>query len=114
MQLAVLDHNFHTSRKSYTNKSGEPAFHRKYRKASKKWDVTPTMETKEYLYIPTLMDDILTCRKESSFSMKHKESLPAEHPAYIQMTIGHKQPPSTVDILDNRNLQDLLDLCINT
>lgn len=103
MQLAVLDHNFHTSRKPYTNKSGEPVFHRKYRKASKKWDITPAMEAKEYLYIPTLMDDILKCRKESSFSMKHKESLPAEHPAHIQMTIRHKQPPSTVDFRQQKS-----------
>ena len=73
MQLAVLDHNFHTSRKPYINKSKEPVYQCKYRKASKKWDITPAMETIEYLYIPTLIDDILTCCKVSSFSMKHKE-----------------------------------------
>ena len=89
MQLAVLDHNLHISRKTYKNKSGKPMCNRKYRKASKKWDITPAMENKKFLYIPSLMQSILTHRKESSFSMLHKEPILAEHPIHIQRTIGH-------------------------
>lgn len=31
---------------------GEEMFQWKYRKASKKWDVTPVKEKKEYSYVP--------------------------------------------------------------
>ena len=73
-------------------------YNHKYRKASKKWGITPAMENKKFLYIQSLMQSILTHRKESSFSMKHKEPIPAEHHIHIQRTIGHKQPTTTEDI----------------
>ena len=41
------------------NKSGNEVYYRKYRKASKVWDVTPTVLKKDYKYIPALTKDIL-------------------------------------------------------
>ena len=49
----------------HKSKSGKPVYNRKYRKASKKWDITPAMENKKFSYIPSLMQSILTHHKES-------------------------------------------------
>ena len=54
-QLAVLDHNSHCDRQVATTTKGEQRYHRKYRKQSKKWDVTPVKTKKEYKYIPELI-----------------------------------------------------------
>ena len=103
MQLAVLDYNAHVSRRKQKNQKGEQMFHQKYRKASKKWDVTPIKEKKDYSYFPDLMGSILDFRKDSSISMKQKQVLPANHPACVQATIGHKPPTATNDIVEKKS-----------
>ena len=54
IQLAILDHNFHNQREKWMNKKGEVMYQRKYRKQSKKWDVTLLLAPKKYNYIPDL------------------------------------------------------------
>ena len=58
VELAVLDHNAHINRDFAKNKKGDFVYHRKYRKQSKKWDVTPTLTTKKFLYILNLLHEI--------------------------------------------------------
>ena len=48
VQLAVLDHNAHLDREKAKNKTGEIIYNRKFRKQTKKWDATPSMESKKY------------------------------------------------------------------
>ena len=103
MQLAVLDHNAHIDRAQYKNKSGDGVYYRKYRKASKSWDVTPTVLKKDYKYIPALMKDILDYRDHSTQTMKSIPPLPPEHPSHIQTTIAHKEPIPTKEIVSHRN-----------
>ena len=59
MQLAILDHNVHTGRENVLNQNGDIIYHRKYRKQTKKWDVSPTKSNKTYKYIPELMKSII-------------------------------------------------------
>lgn len=81
IQLAVLDHNLHAKRGMARNKKGEHIYsRRRYRKQTKKWDVTPCKEPKNYEYLPLLMQDILTSRRESVVGVKHKEIVPLNHP----------------------------------
>ena len=54
MQLAVIDHNAHVSRGKLRNQKGDEMYQEKYCKASKKWDVTPVKEKKEYSYVPEI------------------------------------------------------------
>ena len=51
IQLAVLDYNNHNRRDLAKNKDGNYTYHRKYRKAFKKWDTTATLESKKYQYV---------------------------------------------------------------
>ena len=99
IQLAVLDHNLHAKTGMAKNKNGEPIYSRRYRKQTKKWDVTPC---KKYDYLPQIMQDILTSRKESTVGLKHKESLLHDHPQRIQQTIVHQPPVNTKDIVMNK------------
>lgn len=103
MQLAVLDHNAHINRAKYKNTSGDDVFYRKYRKASKVWDVTPALLKKEYKYIPQLMKDILDYREHSAHNMKYIPPLPPEHPSHIQKTIAHKEPILTKEIIRQKS-----------
>jgi len=50
---------------------GEQRYHRKYRKQSKKRDVTPVKTKKEYKYIPELLAAIFQAHKESDNSLKN-------------------------------------------
>lgn len=79
-------------------KSSDDVYYRKYRKASKVWDVTPAVLKKEYKYIPALMKDILDYRDNSTQNMKYISPLPPEHPSHIQSTIAHKEPIPTKEI----------------
>ena len=54
IQLSILDHNKHCQREHMRSKDGNLLYHRKYRKQSKKWDVTPTLIRKKYEYIHRL------------------------------------------------------------
>ena len=84
IQLAILDHNLHAKRGMARNKKGEQINSQRYRKQTKKWDASPCKEPKKYEYLPQLMQDIMTSRKESVVVVKHKESLPHNHPQKIQ------------------------------
>ena len=102
MQLAVLDHNAHVKRAAATNSSGEQIYHRKYRRQSKKWDVTPVKENKHYKYIPQLIAAIFTQRMTSADTLKQTIHLPNHHPANIQSTIAHTRPGDTADIVKTK------------
>lgn len=80
-------------------------YQRKYRKVSKKWDVTPVKEKKEYSYVPDIMQRILDFREDSTIVMRKKVVMPAEHPSQVQATIGHIPPAATNDIVQ-KNHQD--------
>ena len=97
-QLAVLDHNAHCDRQVATTAKGEQRYHRKYRKQSKNWDVTPVKTRKEYKYIPELIAAIFQAHKESDNSLKSKKRLREDHPVHIQHTIAHRPPDHTADI----------------
>jgi len=81
---------------------GEQRYHRKYRKQSKRWDVTPVKTKKEYKCIPELMAAIFQARKESDDSLKSRKRLREDHPAHIQQTIAHCPPDHTVDIVTKK------------
>ena len=102
VQLAVLDHNAHIERTAATNIRGEPLYHRKYRKQSKKWDATPLKDRKGYKYIPEVMAAIFEQRKQSTIPLKRPNCLPLNHPANLQATIAHTQPGDTADIVKNK------------
>ena len=61
VKLAVLDHNAHLQRNHITKQDGTKVYHRKYRKQTKKWDVTPVLEEK-YEYIPEIMECVRVMR----------------------------------------------------
>lgn len=102
VQLAVLDHNAHTTRENALNHNGDIIYHRKYRKQTKKWDVTPTKSKKLYKYIPELMRAILEERKVSVHNLKHQVTLHQEHPTNIQATIAHIIPDATAQLVKNK------------
>ena len=80
VQLTILDHNNHLQRGKAVTKSGDIVFHRKYRKQSKKWDASPTMNRKTYLYIPTILKLIIEKRISASITLKHSVVVPEDHP----------------------------------
>ena len=102
MQLAVLDHNQHAGRNVKTNKKGEVIYARKYRKASRKWDVTPTLEQKKYNYIPRLIKEIKSQRQNSDHVLKQKLPTPGSHPNNIQHTIGEILPSGSRELASNK------------
>ena len=82
MQLAVLGHNEHIER--------EVADNRKYRKQTKKWDLSLLKCDKDYKYIPDLMHMVCKERRMSNHGLKCKRAMQQEHPANIQSTIADK------------------------
>ena len=96
----MIDYNAHDERPIVTNKEGEIIYHRKYRKQTKKWDVTPVHCQKKYSYMKDLVAEILRLREESD---KITRSMISNHPHNIQLTIGHVQPPETSQILSNNS-----------
>lgn len=102
IQLAILDHNFHNQREKRTNKKGEVMYQRKYRKQSKKWDVTPLLTPKKYDYIPELFTSIKRERHISSNNLKHKQTIASSHPSNIQQTIAHHPPVSTSELVASK------------
>ena len=65
IRLAVIDYNAHVERPIATNKEGEIINHRKYRKQTKKWDITPVCCQKKYSYMKNLVAEIVRLREES-------------------------------------------------
>ena len=102
IQLAVLDHNHHINRETKRNKNGEVLYQRKYRKQTKRWDVTPLLVSKDYSYIPRLMEAISRERANSDENLKHKQAKPLDHPSNIQKTIGHRPPEKTSELVANK------------
>ena len=96
MQLAVLDYNAHLQWKIAENKQGEIVYQRKYRKQTKKWDVTP-VQTKKYKYMDKLKKEIMK-QREHSVETRSKPALPDNHPNNIQATIGHVPPSNTKEL----------------
>ena len=102
IQLAILDHNHHNQREKRKSKSGEVMHHRKYRKQSKKWDVTPLLAPKQYQYIPELLSTISKERENSTVTLKHKDPVLTTQPSAIQRTIAHKPPEDTAELVANK------------
>ena len=53
IQLAVLDHNLHAKRGMARNSNGHQIYSQRYRKQTKKWDVTPRKEAKNMNTFPS-------------------------------------------------------------
>ena len=84
VKLAVLDHNAHLQRNHITKQDGTKVYHRKYRKQTKKWDVTPVLEEKKYVH--TRNNGM---RIQSTVSLHHKGVLSVNQPVRRQSTIAH-------------------------
>ena len=72
------------------------------RKQSKRWDASPSKQKKQYKYIPELLDKIERERTDTTFNVKTKSVLPADRPTRIQRTIGHSEPPITIDTVTKK------------
>ena len=114
IQLAVLDHNLHAKRDLARNKKGEQIYSQRYRKQTRKWDVTPCKEPNKYDYLPLLMQDFQSSRRDSIVGLKHKEILPQDRPQRIQLTIAHLPPVNTKDIVMNKKSRFVNNENINT
>ena len=102
VQLAVLDHNAHVTREPAINQQGVSIYHRKYRKQSKKWDVTPMKLAKKYTYIPELISSIFQERLTSYTRLKDPRHICDDEPTHIQSTIAHTAPDVTEDIVKSK------------
>jgi len=81
---------------------GTKMYHRKYRKQTKKWDVTPVLESKKYEYIPELIECVHLMRIQSAVALRHKEILAENHPARRQVTIAHTAPTPTDELIRSK------------
>ena len=63
IRLAVMDYNAHAERPVARNKEGDIVYHRKYKKQTKKWDITPVRCPKKYSYMENLVADIIRLRE---------------------------------------------------
>lgn len=102
VKLAVLDHNAHLQRNHITKPDGTKVYHRKYRKQTKKWDVTPVLEEKKYEYIPEIMECVRVMRIQSTVSLRHKGVLSVNQPARRQSTIAHTAPTPTDELVSSK------------
>ena len=99
IQLTVLDYNSLLDREKAKNREGGVIYARKFRKQTKKWDVTPLMNNKKYTYIPELLKEIEGIRTATFSYTKRKRLLPSNHPAEITRTIGNTVPDSIPSIV---------------
>ena len=99
IQLAVLDHNAHLDRDKAKNKKGKVVYNRKFRKQTKKWDATPSLEKKKYAYIPDLMNKIEKQHVLSTRNLKKGQPSLYDQPNHIAKTIANSQPESTKEII---------------
>ena len=102
IQLAVLDHNAHLDRDKAKNKNGEVIYNRKFRKQTKKWDATPSLEKKKYTYMPDLMNRIENQHVLSTRNLKRAQPSPYDQPNHIAKTIANSQPESTKEIVQKK------------
>ena len=64
--------------------------------------MSPTKCKKQDKYILELLDLIEWERTDTTLNVKTKAILPADHPARIQQTIGHSEPPVTFSIITKK------------
>lgn len=102
VKLAVLDHNAHFQRAYRTNDKGEQTYHHKYRKQTKRWDVTPILK-KKYEYISELIESVCVMHINSTSTLHHKTVLEEDHPSQRQPTIAHTTPTSTDELIQNKH-----------
>ena len=102
IRLAVIDYNVHVERTIARNKEGDIICQRKYRKQTKKWDVTLVRCPKKYSYMKDLVAQILKFREPSDQTTRSEVTLISNHPHNIQLTISHIQPPETSEILSTK------------
>ena len=95
-RIIGLDHNIHINRPIKEPKEGTVYYHRVWRKRTKHWDVIPVKVTKEYKYIPELMQKILTKHTASTQSIR---SLKRKRRA---ATTTKTAPPQTKEIVDTK------------
>ena len=74
-------------------------YQRKYRKQTKRWDVTPSLVSKDYNYIPRPMEAISREHASSDVNLKHKQPEPLHHSCNIQKTIRHRPPEKTSELV---------------
>ena len=99
----MIDYNVHVEQPITRNKEGDIIYHWKYRKQTKKWDVTPVQCPKKYSYMKDLVAEILKLMELSDQTIRSKVALISNHPCNIQLTtIGHIQPPETSKILSTK------------
>lgn len=82
--LGALDHNHHLDRAHTSTSSGVPRYHRKFRKRTKRWDVVPVKNKKDYAYITKMLIDVMETRNRS-------------HEAIYSMRAG-KRPAATTPL----------------
>ena len=80
VKLAALYHKAYLQRGHMTDTKGEKTYHQKYRKQTKKWDVTPVMENKKYECIPELIKSVRLMRHQTTFTLCSKNVLAEDHP----------------------------------
>jgi len=97
--MGVLDYNAHINRDKAQNKEGDIIYARKFRKQTKKWDASPTLEKKQFSYVPNIVKEIESQWCDTTCTMKTTVRSPHDTPATIQSTIGNSQPSSTNDIV---------------
>ena len=68
MQLAMLDYDAHLEQETAKNRQGEIVYQRKYRKQTKKWDVTPIRNKKEYKCMDELKKETTKQREHSGLT----------------------------------------------
>ena len=90
----------HLDRDNAQNKQGQVMYGRKFRKQTKKWDVTPLKEHKTYSYIPEILQEIEVIRTSlPRCNVKHKRPIPLDHPARLRPNIGNTDPDPTASIV---------------
>ena len=103
MQLALIDHNSHLSRKERTSSvNNETQYRRVFRKTSKKWDAVPVMEKKNYVYLVPMCQSILQRYLEFDGCLVEKVSKRDSHPELIASNIASVEPPSTSSIVKRK------------
>ena len=91
IQLAALNHNMHRER---AIAGGERAQHQRvFRKRTKRWDVVPKKEEKQYLYIPELFAKFCAYRYDLD------QSLRAHHTGERVYSKTPIPPPPTEEIV---------------
>ena len=60
------------------------------------------MEAKDYKYVSELSNEVLKYWRQSTFTMRKRNTTAPDQPCSIQRTIAHTQPPETNTIVTNK------------